>query len=332
MIKRRGQEWVLYTRDGSRVLGRHSSPEGARRQETAILARRRVSQMKKQADVTSVQIPSGLLYEAISGEPAALADIKRLEEAQARRVFSGSSRAVPSLLGRALLGRTRSPGAALTSREEKLIEQYPQLRQLSAGANPEKTYWVSRALTHPGLVAIPTAGLGALTARLVAQALGAEGAARELATAGGAALGGLIGSVGAHAMRQRHARRISQYMQANESGAKVEPPQTMKSASKNQGGFRSAPIADEVLTAVRILDTMEPKERKALEKAFGPRAADIRKGHWWKIGSLEGSLPYFLDSLEKLAIAARPLAGGAEGAAKTIAKALGLGQRQLLPL
>lgn len=278
MIRQHGGEWVLYARDGSRVLGRHSSPERARRQEAAIMVNRHMGKtgqaefmaedlarvarvaapdliefiakykgrkmrqaqtMKKQSDLAEVNIPRGLFYEAASGEPAAVADIKRIEEAQAKKVFGGGSGS--SMFGKAFLGRTRSPGAALSSREEKIVDKFPQLRQLSAGANPERAYTGARAATHPGLVAIPTAGIGALTARLLAQAFGAEGAGRELATAGGAALGGLAGSVGAHALRQRHARKVEQYMRAHEP-----PPE--------------------------------------------------------KIGSLNGVLPFFMASLEKVAI------------------------------
>ena len=38
MIKKVGSSWVLYTHDGSRVLGKHSSREGAVKQEQAIKA------------------------------------------------------------------------------------------------------------------------------------------------------------------------------------------------------------------------------------------------------------------------------------------------------
>jgi hypothetical protein len=36
MIKKQGKIWVLYTSDGSRVLGRHKTRAGAVRQERAI--------------------------------------------------------------------------------------------------------------------------------------------------------------------------------------------------------------------------------------------------------------------------------------------------------
>jgi hypothetical protein len=39
MIRKEGNEWVLYTSDGSRVLGRHKTKEEALRQERAIKAR-----------------------------------------------------------------------------------------------------------------------------------------------------------------------------------------------------------------------------------------------------------------------------------------------------
>lgn len=38
MIKKRGRKYVLTTRDGSRVLGKHSTRAGAERQERAIKA------------------------------------------------------------------------------------------------------------------------------------------------------------------------------------------------------------------------------------------------------------------------------------------------------
>lgn len=36
MIKKVGTEHILYTRDGTRILGRHDTPQQARRQEMAI--------------------------------------------------------------------------------------------------------------------------------------------------------------------------------------------------------------------------------------------------------------------------------------------------------
>lgn len=36
MIKKQGKEWVLYTKDGSKVLGKHSSKKKAVAQEIAI--------------------------------------------------------------------------------------------------------------------------------------------------------------------------------------------------------------------------------------------------------------------------------------------------------
>lgn len=36
MIKKEGRQWVLYTSDGSRVLGRHKTRADAVRQERAI--------------------------------------------------------------------------------------------------------------------------------------------------------------------------------------------------------------------------------------------------------------------------------------------------------
>jgi hypothetical protein len=38
MIRKRGNQYVLYTRDGRRVLGRHPSREAALRQERAVKA------------------------------------------------------------------------------------------------------------------------------------------------------------------------------------------------------------------------------------------------------------------------------------------------------
>lgn len=36
MIKKVGKKWYLYTKDGSRILGRHTSRTSAERQEAAI--------------------------------------------------------------------------------------------------------------------------------------------------------------------------------------------------------------------------------------------------------------------------------------------------------
>ncbi len=36
MIKKEGKKWILYTKDGSRILGKHSSRGDAKRQEAAI--------------------------------------------------------------------------------------------------------------------------------------------------------------------------------------------------------------------------------------------------------------------------------------------------------
>jgi hypothetical protein len=36
MIVKEGQKWVLYTRDGKRVLGKHASKASAQKQELAI--------------------------------------------------------------------------------------------------------------------------------------------------------------------------------------------------------------------------------------------------------------------------------------------------------
>ena len=41
MIKHIGKKWVLYTRDGSRVLGRHDTQEEALGQERAIQSSKR---------------------------------------------------------------------------------------------------------------------------------------------------------------------------------------------------------------------------------------------------------------------------------------------------
>lgn len=36
MVKKVGRKWVLYTKDGSKVLGKHDSRQDAIRQEVAI--------------------------------------------------------------------------------------------------------------------------------------------------------------------------------------------------------------------------------------------------------------------------------------------------------
>ena len=41
MIRKEGSRWILYTRDGKRVLGRHGTKKEAEAQERAIQARKR---------------------------------------------------------------------------------------------------------------------------------------------------------------------------------------------------------------------------------------------------------------------------------------------------
>ena len=41
MIRKQGSQYVLYTKDGSRVLGRHNSRDAAEKQEKAIKASER---------------------------------------------------------------------------------------------------------------------------------------------------------------------------------------------------------------------------------------------------------------------------------------------------
>lgn len=48
MITQKGDKWILYTRDGSRVLGTHDTREQALSQERAILMRQRTA--KQAAD------------------------------------------------------------------------------------------------------------------------------------------------------------------------------------------------------------------------------------------------------------------------------------------
>ena len=36
VIKKEGNKWVLYSKDGSKVLGRHDTKEDAKKQEAAI--------------------------------------------------------------------------------------------------------------------------------------------------------------------------------------------------------------------------------------------------------------------------------------------------------
>jgi hypothetical protein len=49
MIHKAGSKWVLYTRDGDRVLGTHDSKADALRQERAILASEGRRKAKKAA-------------------------------------------------------------------------------------------------------------------------------------------------------------------------------------------------------------------------------------------------------------------------------------------
>ena len=66
MIHKEGPNWVLYTRDGSRVLGKHKNREGAARQEQAIMASKR---HKRQRKTASVDVPKILPHflDALSG-------------------------------------------------------------------------------------------------------------------------------------------------------------------------------------------------------------------------------------------------------------------------
>ena len=41
MIRKEGSKWILYTKDGSRVLGRHRTKAEAEAQERAVRARKR---------------------------------------------------------------------------------------------------------------------------------------------------------------------------------------------------------------------------------------------------------------------------------------------------
>jgi len=41
MIRKEGGKYTLRSRDGSKVLGRHNTKEGAKRQERAIQARKK---------------------------------------------------------------------------------------------------------------------------------------------------------------------------------------------------------------------------------------------------------------------------------------------------
>lgn len=270
MIKEKGGKWLLYTRDGSRVLGTHPTRERAMAQERAILVRQHMAKqgrseaaskiigrvavevaeaaargaaarkgkgkstkprleatpkdierwrtvavqkgLKKKADISSMPVPEGLLYEAASGDPHSAAELKRLEESHARQVFGAGSRGpLRSLMARALLGRTRTAGAT-TEIERKLLESRPELSRLSAAAQPDESYPASRALTTPALMAVPSAGAGAVLARLIAQAAGASSAERELATAAGAGLGGVAGSMATYGLRQRHAKQMGRWM------------------------------------------------------------------------------------------------------------------------
>lgn len=273
MIKEKAGKWLLYTRDGSRVLGTHPTRERAMAQERAILVRQHMAKQgrseaasrilgrvavevaeaaargaaakkgkgtraikprleatpkdierwktiasqkprlkKKAEDVSSMAVPEGLLYEATSGDPRSAAELRRLEEAHARKVFSlGSEGPIRSVLARALLGRTRTEGAT-TEVERKLLEARPELSRLSAAARPEESYPVSRAVTTPALVAVPAAGVGAVLARLAAQAAGASPSEREIATAAGAGLGGVAGSMATYGLRQRHAKQMGRWL------------------------------------------------------------------------------------------------------------------------
>jgi len=47
MIKKTGNHYILYTKDGKKVLGRHASKQEARRQEAAIEIAKQEKKKKK---------------------------------------------------------------------------------------------------------------------------------------------------------------------------------------------------------------------------------------------------------------------------------------------
>jgi hypothetical protein len=47
MIRKEGSKWVLRTRDGKKILGKHDTKEGAQAQETAILLSKKKRERKK---------------------------------------------------------------------------------------------------------------------------------------------------------------------------------------------------------------------------------------------------------------------------------------------
>jgi hypothetical protein len=54
VIKQKGEKWLLYTRDGSRVLGTHDTPEQARAQERAIMVSKHAEDEKQGGAITEM--------------------------------------------------------------------------------------------------------------------------------------------------------------------------------------------------------------------------------------------------------------------------------------
>lgn len=156
------------------------------------------------------ELSPSLVQDVLAGDPSAAAELQRMQEADVRRHFQGPRKGVlSSILARALLGRSRSPAAALTREEERVLgESRPDLRYESAAANPQKTYPGSKLLTTPAIAALPVAGAGAGLGYLAASQTDLPAWAKSLITAGSAGLGGVVGSTAAHALRQGHARAL----------------------------------------------------------------------------------------------------------------------------
>jgi hypothetical protein len=151
-----------------------------------------------------------LIQDVLAGDPSAAAELQRMQESDVRSSFAGPNKGpLSSIFARALLGRSRSPSAALTREEERLLEtSRPDLRYESAAANPHRTYPGSRLLTAPAIAALPAAGVGAGLGYLASSQTDLPAWAKSLITAGGAGVGGVAGSATAHALRQSHARAL----------------------------------------------------------------------------------------------------------------------------
>lgn len=123
-IKEEDGKFVLYTKDGSRVLGRHASREGALKQERAI-------QQSKHAQADSPE-DIDRLYKRAAFMPIMSFDIGGLAEIPKGigRAISGAGRATGALGGQAMAMDATDEAIAKIQVEKALLEE--QLERIEA--------------------------------------------------------------------------------------------------------------------------------------------------------------------------------------------------------